>query len=70
LLHAQQKYREAIEESHSAIALGPNRADSYLTLVMVYTKIGRTLPGILRAAELLEWFLLASMLQVWANGRV
>jgi hypothetical protein len=31
LLNAQQKYREAIEESQSAIAVGPNRNRFLLT---------------------------------------
>jgi hypothetical protein len=52
----RQKYREAIEETQRAVALGPNRADSYLTMALVETKIGGALPGTLRTAELLERF--------------
>jgi tetratricopeptide (TPR) repeat protein len=63
LRNAQQKYREAIEEIQRAIALGPNRADSYLTLALVKTKIGRALPDTPRTAELPERFLLISILQ-------
>ena len=63
LLNAQQKYREAIVGIQRAIALGPNRADSYLTMALVETKIGRALTGTPRTAELLRQFLLISMLQ-------
>jgi|SRR5215469_8291392 len=40
LLNAQRKYPEEIEEIQRAIALGPNRGDSYLVLALVETRTG------------------------------